>query len=573
MAPDCPAAILFGGRRREDGTDRRVETQAPLETQALGTKLNSPTMGRLLGAALAGSVGVAASVVAASASASEDGTAFIGDVRPLAALAALVVLLLLYSLRACTRADDGTMDAATLTLLEGERTPWRPSSEPENKIAPECEALIGALNGAAATDDEAECAQQMRDILASKETLSFRSLVDEPQQLLQCSEHMCNSAPGALWTRFTVSYNLYAGSVVALGSDEQRAELFALQSELGCFAFTEKGAGVLSGAGVETTATYDTKTDNFIIHSPTPSASKVWISQGLQAERAVILAELIIDGEKKGPHLFWARIAERGGGPSRTVPGVTCTTLPPKMALRGLDNAYITFDSFAVPRSSLLSRFCEVERGGAYTLKLPDGVGRMLDLLISRLLTGRICLSEGTIAYALSLVRRSWSHCVERELWRGRKPSGPKMASMPLISGGFRDYSRSLAIVAAFIRHTRARVAEAIRTDVFSPDLIEATCMCKFIGTGFGVDAISACRKLLGSRAIQADAWLGEGSFVANATCAAEGDNTVMELKVRAAALLARASAVVCAVRQCCVSSSVCRTHKILQLNSSCCMG
>ena len=75
-------------------------------------------------------------------------------------------------------------------------------------------------------------------------------------------------------------------------------------------------------------------------------------------------------------------------------------------------------------------------------------------------------------------------------------------------------------------------MAEAIQTDVFSTDLIEATCMCKFSGTGFGVDAISACRKLLGSRALQADAWLGNGSFVATATCAAEGDNTVMELKV-----------------------------------------
>ena len=57
------------------------------------------------------------------------------------------------------------------------------------------------------------------------------------------------------------------------------------------------------------------------------------------------------------------------------------------------------------------------------------------------------------------------------------------MATMPLISGGFRDYSRCLAIVGAFIRHTRERVAKAIRTDVFSTDLVEATCMCKFIGT------------------------------------------------------------------------------------------
>ena len=54
----------------------------------------------------------------------------------------------------------------------------------------------------------------------------------------------------------------------------------------------------------------------------------------------------------------------------------------------------------------------------------------------------------------------------------------------------------------------------------------------KFLGTGFGVDATSACRKMMGTRAIQAESWLGDGSFVCNATCAAEGDNTIMELKV-----------------------------------------
>jgi hypothetical protein len=89
-----------------------------------------------------------------------------------------------------------------------------------------------------------------------------------------------------------------------------------------------------------------------------------------------------------------------------------------------------------------------------------------------------------------------------------------------------------LAVVAAFIGDTRAKVAAAILDDAFTNELIEATCMCKFVGTGFAVDAVSAIRKLMGSRAIQADAWLGENSFVCNATCAAEGDNTVMELKI-----------------------------------------
>jgi acyl-CoA oxidase len=402
-------------------------------------------------------------------------------------LGAAVCLVVLYSsMRAWLWADAGAMDSATLALLEAERVPWRPSTEPENKIAPECAVLIESLNRAPITDDETECAGQMRSILMNPSSLQFRSLVTDPQYLLQCSEHMSNEAPGALWTRFTVSYNLYAGSIVALGSDEQRRDLFELQAELGCFAFTEKGAGVLSGAGVETTATYNAGSDSFVMHSPTASSHKVWISQGLHAEHAVILAELIIDGTKYGPHLFWARIRERGtkdGSLNNTVPGVTCTTLPPKIALRGLDNAYIAFDQFEVPRKALLCRFCTVEKGGKYSQSLPAGTSRMIDLLISRLLTGRICLSEGTVAFALALVRRSWAHCSERELWRGRKPNGPKMATMPLISSGFRDYSRSLAIVAAFIRHTRQRVGKAIRNDVFSADLVEATCMCKFLGT------------------------------------------------------------------------------------------
>ena len=402
------------------------------------------------------------------------------------ASAAVCFVVLCSTMRAWLRADNGAMDTATLALLEAERVPWRPSTEPENKIAPECAALVESLNSAPTTADDTECAGQMRSILMNPSSLSFRSLVNDPQHLLQCSEHMSNGAPGALWTRFTVSYNLYAGSVVALGSDEQRRELFEVQAELGCFAFTEKGAGVLSGAGVETTATYNAGSDSFIIHSPTASSHKVWISQGLHAERAVILAELIIDGTKYGPHLFWARIGERGtkdGSLNNNVPGVICTTLPPKSALRGLDNAYIAFDKFEVPRKALLCRFCTVEKGGKYSQSLPAGTSRMIDLLISRLLTGRICLSEGTVAFALALVRRSWAHCSERELWRGRKPKGPKMATMPLISGGFRDYSRSLAIVATFIRHTRQRVAKAIQNDVFSADLVEATCMCKFLGT------------------------------------------------------------------------------------------
>jgi acyl-CoA oxidase len=335
---------------------------------------------------------------------------------------------------------------------------------------------------------------------------------------------------------------------VALGSEDQRKKLVSSQDSgrLGCFSFTEHGTGVLSGAGVETTAVFDQETDSFIINSPNDTSCKNWISQGMYAEEAVILAELIIDGEKKGPHLFWSPIAHSASGdmrsasktilaPPQPYDGVTVGSNPDKTCMHGLDNATMSFNNFRVPRSALLSRFCEVvnEKGTfVYRTKLPKGSKRMLDILIFRLLTGRIVLSEATMAHSISRMRRSYAYCQERELWRGRKEKGEMMADKPLIKGFFRDYGRTSYIIAAFIAHYREEVAMSIRNDSFKDDTIEATCMSKFVGTGFGLDLVDATRKVMSARGLQADSWLGADAFLPLATCAAEGDNTIMELKI-----------------------------------------
>ena len=426
------------------------------------------------------------------------------------------------------RVDTGTFDTATARLLE--------ATSHEQLVPEECLSMVRALELAPLVHDEAECAAQMRNILRSGH-LKFASLVDAPEMLLRCSPGMLNSN-GSLWTRFTVQYNLYAGSIVALGSDDQRAELFKTQSDgtLGCFAFTERGAGVLSGAAVETTATYDAPSQTFVVNTPSPSAAKNWISQGLFAERAVILANLFIDGDSKGPHLFWAKIATRDAqtGSVSSVPGVSVGTNPTKTTMLGLDNATIRFDNFRIPREALLSRFSGIDpESNSYILRLPEKCSRMLDLLLSRLLTGRIVLSEATLAHAMSRLRKSWAYAEKRELWRGRRSKGRMMSEMTLVRIAFREYARTTNILQHFIAQTRERVATAIREQAgFTDDLVEATCMCKFLGTGFGVDCVSAVRKTLGARSLQLDAGLGCESFLPNATSAAEGDNTIMELKV-----------------------------------------
>jgi len=100
---------------------------------------------------------------------------------------------------------------------------------------------------------------------------------------------------------------------------------------------------------------------------------------------------------------------------------------------------------------------------GEYTVKLPKGVTRMVDQLVFRLLTGRIVLSEATIAHALARLRHNWAYCEQRELWKGRKPKGDMMADKALVRQSFRDYGRCLGIIAAFIAESREKVASSIR--------------------------------------------------------------------------------------------------------------
>jgi acyl-CoA oxidase len=354
----------------------------------------------------------------------------------------------------------------------------------DRSVEPEIRNLVQALNKAPCTDDEGDCAEQIRDIVIG-EHLSYQMLEREPSALLRASRHV-DTENGSLYTRFTVQYNLYAGTIVALGSQNQRDALYATQAsgDLGCFAFTECGAGVLSGAGVETTATLDEKKGVIIVHTPVPSARKNWISQGMFAERAVILANLIVRGENKGPHIFWTRIADRvkGSKQLKSVKGVKVERLGNKTALLGLDNAFVSFDHFEIQVDALLSRFSRLQEDSEsndgeskgqyeYKIELPKGAKRMLDVLISRLLTGRICLSEFTVGYAMMMVRRSWKYTLERELWRGKKEHGEAMSSKPHIKEGFDAWSKALTVVQHYLACTREDIGKVRRCPKYHPAL------------------------------------------------------------------------------------------------------
>ena len=98
---------------------------------------------------------------------------------------------------------------------------------------------------------------------------------------------------------------------------------------IGCYAQTELGHGS-NVAGLETTATLDKSTDEFVIHTPTISATKYWPGDlGMFASHAFVFARLIIDGEDYGIQPFMVQI--RDVETWKMCPGVKCGDLGPKI--------------------------------------------------------------------------------------------------------------------------------------------------------------------------------------------------------------------------------------------------
>merc|ERR1711998_444788 len=135
---------------------------------------------------------------------------------------------------------------------------------------------------------------------------------------------------------------------------------------LGCYAQTEMGHGS-NVAGIETTATFDKETQEFILHTPTIKATKFWPGAlGKNSTHACIMAQLILDGENKGVTPFMVPIRSRGD--HMPYPGVEVGDIGTKLGYNSVDNGYVAFDHYRVPKISMLNRYTNVSKEGEFEL-------------------------------------------------------------------------------------------------------------------------------------------------------------------------------------------------------------
>ncbi|WP_291314221.1 acyl-CoA dehydrogenase family protein [Corynebacterium sp. UBA2622] len=187
-----------------------------------------------------------------------------------------------------------------------------------------------------------------------------------------------------------VQFGLWGGAIDALGTERhvKFAQGAMDLSMLGCFAMTEIGHGS-NVQQLETTATYDPETQEFIINSPTPGSKKAYIGNAARDGRwAAVFAQLYTPDsvESKGVHCIIVRIREDDGTPCE---GVTPSDHGHKGGLLGVDNGMLMFDHVRVPRENLLNRFADVSEDGTYSSPI-ESKNRRFFTMLATLVRGRL---------------------------------------------------------------------------------------------------------------------------------------------------------------------------------------
>ncbi len=159
---------------------------------------------------------------------------------------------------------------------------------------------------------------------------------------------------------------------------------------------TEMGHGSDVQA-IETTATFDSETDEFVINTPSEGAWKHYIGNAACHGRvAAVFAQLHVGDERPGVHAFVVPLRDEQGEP---LPGVSIADCGEKLGLNGVDNGMLAFDAVRIPRDNMLDRYAQVTETGEYRSEI-ENINRRFFTMIGTLIQGRVCVggAAGTAA-------------------------------------------------------------------------------------------------------------------------------------------------------------------------------
>ncbi|CEG77565.1 Putative Acyl-coenzyme A oxidase [Rhizopus microsporus] len=154
--------------------------------------------------------------------------------------------------------------------------------------------------------------------------------------------------------------------------------------------------------GIETTATFDIETDEFVINSSTITSTKWCIGlAGQTATHAAALAQTIIHGKNVGAN--WSIVPLRDSVSGEQLSNIRVGDIGTKVGHQGTDNGWIQFHKTRVSRKNMMSKWARTDRHGAYQ-PAPNPAVMYATLIPERL--GLVDVSTTLVSQALTIAVR-----------------------------------------------------------------------------------------------------------------------------------------------------------------------
>ena len=330
---------------------------------------------------------------------------------------------------------------------------------------------------------------------------------------------------------FGLTTAMFIPTLTLQGTPEQKAYWLPLAKAgkiNGAYCQTELGHGTFV-RGIETTATLDFETDEFVIHSPSLSSTKFWRGAiGFACTHAIIVARLIIRAKDYGPHLFLVQFRSLDDG--YPMPGIELGDLGMKMSYNGTCNGFATFDRVRIPRTDMLMGSTAISKAGVVT-QSPLAKAAYATMVYCRIIITRgvaFQLAQAvTIATRYSTVRK-----------QGLGPNGMGKEETSLMTYKSQHYrlltlvSKAYAILFAWQNNNaeyRAMEAQQTNGDHSAlPYNHNLAAGLKAWSTQTAADGAEDARKCCGGQGYLATSGLPEIVSSVTATATFEGENYVL---------------------------------------------
>ncbi|XP_076303568.1 peroxisomal acyl-coenzyme A oxidase 3 isoform X1 [Lasioglossum baleicum] len=335
-----------------------------------------------------------------------------------------------------------------------------------------------------------------------------------------------------------VMQGMVPAAIFALGTKDQYDIAEKLQEGYytSCFALTEISHGT-NAKGIRTTATYDAQSKCFIMHTPDFEAAKCWAGGlGKTATHAIIFAQLITpDKHNHGLHTFVVPI--RDPDTHLPLPGVTVGDMGEKIAINGVDNGFVIFDNYPVPRLCLLNKTASVTEDGQYLIKVKNESKRF-GASLGALSSGRATITSitsnvGSVAIVIAIrycaVRKQFGPS-ESEEWPVLEYQAQQWRLFPHLAEiyALKIFSATFVNQMSEFQLNLTNAMNEDNIDSQGMEIHALSSAAKPLSSWTCRDIIQDCRESCGGHGYLKMSRLGELRSENDASCTYEGENNVL---------------------------------------------